>query len=85
MSKYGPLRDWLAAQSGRLEVTVSFEQIEALVSGPLPRSAHDHRAWWANDETHVHAVAWLAVGWAVDAVDQRAKRVRFRCHASAWS
>jgi hypothetical protein len=47
MGKYGPLRDYLAGRSGD-EEPMTFGQVERLV-GPLPYSAHEHRAWWAND------------------------------------
>lgn len=47
MGKYEPLRDYLAGRSGD-EEPMTFGQVERLV-GPLPYSAHEHRAWWAND------------------------------------
>lgn len=68
MAKYDPLRNHLSL-SGQPRLTMTFDQIAALV-GPLPPSARDHRAWWANDSTHVHGYAWLAAGYRVDSVDQ---------------
>ena len=57
-----------------------FADIEQLIDGPLPASAHRHNAWWANEVggNHVHAHAWQDAGWSVDAVDQTARWVRFR-------
>lgn len=74
MSKYDPLRDYLAGLD-QASVTMSFEGVEELV-GPLPASARKHRPWWAND-SKVEAQAWRAAGWHVDTVDQRRERVVF--------
>ena len=78
MSKYDPLGEFLAQGCGDA-ITLSFPQIEQLVGEPLPASAHDHRAWWANesDGPHVQAHAWLDAGWAVRSVDQSARVVTF--------
>jgi hypothetical protein len=76
--KYEPLRQWLASESSRGEITMSFADIERLIGGALPSSAHQHRAWWGNNGSSVQAAAWMSAGWLVDAVDQRARRVRFR-------
>jgi CBS domain-containing protein len=66
-SRYSPLADWLNSQPGGTEVVqLSFEQIEKLIGGPLPASASEHRAWWANDsQGHPHSQLWLEVGWRV--------------------
>jgi hypothetical protein len=85
MAKYDPLHRFLA-DSGRDEITLEFESISAMVSGGLPRSAHDkqRRMWWANtaDSHHVQAAAWLAAGYVVDAegVDYSERTVRFVRH-----
>jgi hypothetical protein len=76
--KYEPLRQWLKSESSRGEITMSFADVERLIGAVLPSSAFRHQAWWANDATHVQAEAWMSAGWLVDAVDQRARRVRFR-------
>lgn len=60
--KYEPLRDWLCSQTDAF-VTLTFEQVEAIIRAPLPRSAHVHEAWWGNnDDRHVQARAWLDAG-----------------------
>lgn len=74
MGKYDPLRDLLASRQLD-EVVLTFADVEKLV-GPLPASAHVHRAWWAND-SKVQAQAWRSAGWRVAAVDQKAQRVTF--------
>ncbi|RZU32471.1 DUF7662 domain-containing protein [Blastococcus saxobsidens] len=78
MSKYDPLEQWLRDPRRGDEATLGFADVEELLGASLPASAGRHRAWWANDPTHVHARAWLHAGWVVDAVDQRSLRVRFR-------
>ncbi len=74
MTKYDPLRDYLAGLD-QTSVTMSFARVEQLV-GPLPASARKHRPWWAND-SKVEAQAWRAAGWHVDSVDQRNEHVVF--------
>jgi hypothetical protein len=76
VGKYDHLRDYLAARAAGIgEVTMTFDEVEARV-GPLPRSAHVHRQWWA-DDSRVQARAWTAAGWSVSSVDQAAKWVTF--------
>jgi hypothetical protein len=81
-SKYDTLRRRLE-ESGREVVRLSFDEIESIVGG-LPRSAWDHRAWWANEEagSHVQTQGWMPAGYRVDGVDQRAGRVVFRREVS---
>jgi transcriptional regulator with XRE-family HTH domain len=62
--KYRPLRDHLRS-SGKPGVTMKFEEIAALV-GPLPRSATDHRPWWANHEGNSQAQGWMGAGYVAE-------------------
>jgi len=78
--KYAPLREYLeykAAHSRR--VTLSFHEIEDILGQPLPRSAYDYQAWWANTRggPHVHARAWMESGYRVDSVNLGRRRVEF--------
>lgn len=64
MSVYAPLEHRLAA-TDQSALTLSFEQIEALLGRKLPPSAYDDRIkrqWWANTDTHAQAKAWLKTG-----------------------
>ena len=61
--KYGPLARRLAEETGH-RCTLTFTEIDQLVDG-LPDSAHTHRPWWANDQSHAQARAWMATGWKV--------------------
>ena len=78
--KYEPLRRWLQSERPRGEISMGFGDVERLIGQGLPASAHQHRAWWGNNEASVQASAWMSAGWRVDMVDQRAGRVRF-CRA----
>jgi len=74
VGKYDPLRDHLAGRCGD-QARMTFAEVEELV-GPLPESARNHRAWWANDNK-VEALAWRAAGWHVESVNQSSGDVVF--------
>lgn len=78
MGKYDPLYEHLRQQRLR-RVRMSFAQIEKIIGAPLPTSAHQHRAWWANETvgTHSHAAVWMKAGFVVRSVDQSAEEVLF--------
>lgn len=59
------------------EATLSFDEIESIIGRPLPASAHRHRAWWANTDTHSQALTWLSAGWKVEAADLESQEVTF--------
>lgn len=64
--KYRPLGDYLRGSTSD-RVTLTFDQIEAILRDPLPPSARRHDAYWANSgRTHVWAVEWMAAGWRVE-------------------
>jgi hypothetical protein len=56
---------------------LSFAQLDRLIGG-LPPSAREHPSWWGNtvNDSHVHAHAWVSVGWLAEA-DLQNERVRF--------
>jgi len=79
-SKYTPLEEWLRAQaeSDTDVMTMSFEQIEALLHDSLPPSARRYRTWWANDiATHPQARAWMLAGWKAENLDPATETVTF--------
>lgn len=69
-----PLQRRLEQGSSALEM--SFDDIADVVGG-LPASAYTTRSWWANDETHVQARAWLGAHRRVESVDFSRRRVQF--------
>src|SRR5690625_3548800 len=69
-SRYAPLHKHLAGLGKEhKEYEMSFEEISTVMGAELPKSARDHRAWWANTESHSQALAWISAGWKVDGVD----------------
>jgi hypothetical protein len=76
MSKYDPLRDFLAARAGNT-VTLTFSELDDLV-GTLPPSAHKYEVWWRNgDPSHQHCQSWGGAGYTAHP-DLRGERVTFR-------
>jgi hypothetical protein len=78
VSKYEALREHLDRQHGD-QITMSFDQVAAIVPGGLPASAYNHQAWWANEAygSHVEARAWLDAGFRTTSVSLTARRVTF--------
>ncbi|MEP3046918.1 MAG: hypothetical protein ABJL55_02650 [Roseibium sp.] len=78
MSKYEPLREHLA----RLEDVVwaaKLGDVESILGATLPKSAREHRTWWANSGgSLVHQNAWLDAGWRVDRTDLPRDVIVFR-------
>lgn len=79
-SRYAPLAIWLQGQvrEGHEKISLMFEQIEKIIDDKLPRSARQHRNWWANDSVgHTQSQQWLDVGWRVSSVNIAEERVVF--------
>ena len=74
--KYAPLYN-LLSRSDKPAVRLTFVGLEKLLGVPLPDSARNHRAWWANTPSNYHAKAWLDPGWWIDEVDLSAESVVF--------
>ncbi len=78
MSKYEPLREHLA----RLDDVVwaaKLEEVEKIIGTNLPRSAREHRTWWANSGRGlVHQNSWLDAGWRVERTDLNRDVIIFR-------
>lgn len=82
MGKYDLFRKYLQGLPRSMkDHTLNFLEIERILGANLPRSAHDHAAWWSNPSaplSHPQAQAWLKAGWEVEKLDLRAQWVRFR-------
>ncbi|MGX5873021.1 HNH endonuclease, partial [Burkholderia gladioli] len=80
MSKYAPLGEHLRQATGS-ELTLTFDQIEAIIRDDLPPSALNHDEWWQNStpgtDSHVQALAWMTNGWRKTRVDRTARYVTF--------
>ncbi|MBS1799060.1 MAG: hypothetical protein JSS95_04460 [Acidobacteria bacterium] len=79
MNKYLPLYRWLAGQPVNLTVIpMEFKQVEQILSCPLPPTARNRTAWWANNpQRHVQANAWLSAGFSTEDVNLAAQTVNF--------
>lgn len=77
MSKYAPLRDYLATQTTTL-IPMTFEQIEKILATPLPPSKK-YPAWWSNNPSNnVMTKEWLAAGYETESVDTAGGKLVFR-------
>lgn len=75
MSKYLNLTLHLAQLDGH-EWEASFEEIEDVLGFPLPESAWQYPAWWAN-QGRAQSLAWQSAGWQTSAVDIAGGRLKF--------
>ena len=76
-SRYAPIGGHLA-NIKEDTVTLTFDEIEDLIDGELPASAHKHRAWWANTDTHSQALIWISSGWLVSEANLEKGVISFR-------
>ncbi|MFM6932547.1 MAG: hypothetical protein ACKOUT_09930 [Novosphingobium sp.] len=78
MGKYEPLTHYLEKCSGEIW-EAGFADVERVLGFPLPRSAHEYPAWWANqDPGHSQTRGWRDAGWETGSIDLSAKKVQFR-------
>ncbi|WP_041375687.1 DUF7662 domain-containing protein [Polymorphum gilvum] len=78
MAKYDPLRAHLARLDEVLWAA-RLEDVEQILGSDLPKSAREHRTWWANSGgSLVHQNAWLDAGWRVERTDLKRSLVVFR-------
>ncbi len=83
MGKYSPLKERLISdeRKGKIEVPMSFGEIEAIIDDELPISAYSYRPWWTNSRnTEISGAknGWIAANWQVKSVDLTQKTVVFR-------
>jgi hypothetical protein len=78
MGKYEPLTQYLKKQPVEIW-DARFVDVEKVLGFPLPRSAHEYPAWWANqDPGRSQTKGWRDAGWETGQVDLAAKKIRFR-------
>lgn len=77
ISKYENLAKHLAGRQEDM-LRMTFEEIEKLIAGPLPKAAFEHRAWWANSDSNNHALnGWMQAGWETSQVDMESRELMF--------
>jgi hypothetical protein len=78
--KYLPLEEWFREQPATTkQIELTFDEVEAILGGPLPKSATRLMTWWTNVQPKIqsHRTAWLNNGWVVAEFDLGARRVKF--------
>jgi outer membrane receptor for Fe3+-dicitrate len=76
VSKYEELAKYLEKQDSDL-IRMTFQEVEEII-GPLPPTAYDHRAWWANSASQNHAMnGWMSVGWETSQVEMDKQELVF--------
>lgn len=84
MSKYAPLKTFLASQSAS-HVPMTFHEIEDLLGIKLPESKR-YPAWWSNNPSNnVMTKVWLDAGFMTEQVDIGGERLVFRRAPGAQS
>jgi hypothetical protein len=77
MGKYEPLTHYLENRPDEIW-DAGFADVEHVLGFPLPPSAHEYPAWWANQEPgHSQTRGWRDAGWETGRVDLASKRLRF--------
>ena len=66
MGKYDPLFRYLNSDV-KSQVTLSYSEIENILSAKLPDSAYKYKEWWDNN-SHVQSKSWRDAGYKVDTV-----------------
>ena len=74
--KYDSLTEYLR-QSGQFSITLSFSQLESILSFKLPPSARKYKEWWSNGN-HSHSAGWMNAGFLVDDFSLTREMVTFR-------
>ena len=65
MRKYDPLMDYLD-KCNKLEIKLSYAEIENIIGDKLPITASKRKEWWHNnDKTHSQSAAWSDVDYKV--------------------
>lgn len=80
MAKYDALEAYLRNLRDD-SVRLTFDEINAILPSPLPRSAYEHPPFWSNTtvgSTHVWADAWQRAGWRVTSHSLEQQYVDFR-------
>ena len=63
MRKYDPLMLFLD-KSGQNEITLTYQEIENIISDNLPLTAYNRKEWWSNnDSSHTQSASWSDAGY----------------------
>ena len=76
-AKYLALTKELLHRKREERVCMTFGEIESILGFELPASARQHRAFWANTDTHSIALSWMAVDFESIDVNMEEEKVTF--------
>ena len=78
MSKYRNLTLHLASLN-EAKWVAKFQEIEAILGFPLPRSAYSYPAWWSNQsgDGHIQSQSWQSAGWRTGELDLANQQISF--------
>ncbi|MEO1388657.1 MAG: helix-turn-helix transcriptional regulator [Cyanobacteria bacterium J06634_6] len=85
-SKYYPLFEHLH-QCEQESVTLTFDEIEALMGCSLPASALKKKNWWSNRDSAsaLQAIAWITAGYQAEHVDLTQRTVTFKAFQATYN
>ena len=85
-SKYYPLFQHLQRCNQKV-VMLTFVEIEALMSCPLPNSALSKKNWWSNRDSSsaLQAGAWISAGYQIESVDLTQQTVTFHTFQAQYN
>ena len=75
--KYMNLKHFLQ-KSGKIEIRLSFSEIEEILGFPLDASACQYREFWANCTASTKAYSWLDAGYELISVDFKEQILIFK-------
>ena len=75
--KYMNLKHFLQ-KSGKIEIRLSFSEIEEILGFPLDASAFQYREFWANCTASTKAYSWLDAGYELIFVDFKEQTLVFK-------
>ena len=75
--KYMNLKHFLQ-KSGKIEIRLSFSEIEEILGLPLDASAFLYREFWANCTASTKAYSWLDAGYELISVDFKEQTLVFK-------
>jgi len=77
-TKYSPLSRYLARRARfTSRVTLSFAEMEGVISDNLPFGALRNQEWWTNTRGSTQGQAWMNVGWRVQDINVSGRSVTF--------
>ena len=75
--KYMPLSEYLQ-KAGKIEISLTFAEIEEILGFPLDASAFQYREFWANCTASTKAYSWMDAGYEITELDLSEKIITFK-------